>query len=141
MPESVLIIDDEPGITAALMTRLEAAGYKVYHAINGLAGVEATALHRPDVIILDIRMPDIDGYEVCARLRKTPEPIDTPIIFLSAHSHDSARQHAMDVGGSAFLSKPYEAADVLAAIEHATRSAHQFEGGGDQACLKSHPES
>ncbi len=120
MPKSVLIIDDEPRITAALMTRLEALGYQVYHAINGLAGVQAAELHRPDAIILDIRMPDIDGYEVCTRIKRTPELGNTPVIFLSANVQDSARQRAMAVGGSVFLTKPYEATDVIAAIEGVT---------------------
>ena len=123
MPDSVLIIDDEPGITAALMTRLEAVGYEVFHAINGLAGVEAAELHHPDVIVLDIRMPDIDGFEVCRRIKGVDELHETPIVFLSANVQDSARQRAMDAGGSDFLSKPYEAADVIAAIERAIERA------------------
>lgn len=119
MPKTVLIVDDDPGITAALMTRLQAAGYEVFHAINGLAGIEAAELHRPDVIVLDIRMPDIDGYEVCTRIKQSPELCAIPVVFLSANVQDSARQRALDVGGCAFLSKPYEAADVLAVIERA----------------------
>lgn len=127
MPKSVLIIDDEPRITAALMTRLESLGYEVYHAINGLAGVQAAGLHRPDAIVLDIRMPDIDGYEVCARIRRTPELRRTPVIFLSANVQDSARRRAMAAGGSVFLSKPYEAADLVAAIEGVTEPASTLE--------------
>lgn len=127
MCKSVLIVDDEPGITAALMTRLEAAGYEVFHAINGLAGVEAAELHRPDVIVLDIRMPDIDGYEVCTRLKQKPELCRIPVVFLSANVQDSARRRALDVGGASFLSKPYEAADVIAAIESAPTSIDEEE--------------
>lgn len=120
MPKSVLIIDDEPGIMAALMTRLGAAGYKVLHAVNGLTGVEAAELHRPDVIILDIRMPDIDGFEVCSRIRGRPHLEQTPIIFLTANVQDVAQRRAADVGGSKFLSKPYEARHIIDAIERAT---------------------
>ena len=127
MPKSVLIIDDEPAITAALMIRLEAAGYRVFHAINGLAGVEAAWRHRPEVIVLDIRMPDIDGYEVCTRIRNAPELAETPIVFLSANVQDSARRRALEVGGSAFLSKPYEATDVIAAIARVTETASTLE--------------
>ncbi len=72
MPNSILMIDDEPRITAALMTRLVASGYTVYHAINGLAGVEAAAMYEPYAIILDIRMPDIDGYATCTRIKRLP---------------------------------------------------------------------
>ena len=131
MDSTVLIIDDEPRITAALMTRLEASGYTVFHAINGLAGVEAACLHKPDVIVLDIRMPDIDGYDTCARIRRMPGLEETPVVFLSANVQDSARARAMDVGGRAFISKPYESADVLGVIETCLKNGqHQRPVGG-----------
>ncbi len=117
MSDSVLIIDDEPRITGALMTRLEAMGYTVYHAINGLAGVEAAALHEPDAILLDIRLPDIDGYETCTRIRRLPRLRSTPIVFLSANVQDEARARAKEVGGDRYICKPYEASDVLSAIK------------------------
>lgn len=124
MPKSVLIIDDEPAVTAALMVRLQAGGYSVFHAINGLAGVEAAALHEPDLIILDIRMPDIDGYDACVRIKRLPHLKRTPVIFLSAHAQEASRRRAMDVGGSLFMSKPYVAGDVIRAIEALTRVAN-----------------
>jgi len=120
MPESVLIIDDDPGIAAALTARLESLGYQVTHAAGGLAGIEAAERRRPDVILLDIRMPDIDGYEACGRIKKLPDCGDIPIICLSANAHDSARERAIDSGGAAFLSKPYEASDIVCLIERVT---------------------
>lgn len=118
MHHKILIIDDEPKITFALMTRLEAQGYSVFHAINGLAGVEAAAIHEPDAIILDIRMPDIDGYETCTRIRRLPRLAEVPVIFLSANVQDEAVVKAMDAGGDRFIGKPYESASILQAIEH-----------------------
>lgn len=120
MHESVLIVDDEPGITAALMIRLQACGYQVYHALNGLAGLEAAQMHQPDVIILDIRMPDIDGFDVCRRLKANPDHAHIPVIFLSADIQDSARIKAFDAGASAYLSKPYESSEVIKTIEKVT---------------------
>lgn len=117
MRHKILIIDDEPKITFALMTRLEAQGYSVFHAINGLAGVEAAAIHEPDAIILDIRMPDIDGYETCTRIRRLPRLAEVPVIFLSANVQDEAVVKAMDAGGDRFIGKPYESASILQAIE------------------------
>lgn len=117
MPRSVLIVDDEPRITAALMTRLESVGYEVYHAINGLAGIEAAALYEPDLILLDIRLPDIDGYETCTRIRRMPRLAESPIIFLSANVQDEAVLRAEAAGGDRFISKPYESSVVLDAIE------------------------
>ncbi|MEM7755139.1 MAG: response regulator [Planctomycetota bacterium] len=120
MPISVLIVDDEPRITVALMTRLEHAGYQVFHAINGLAGVEAAAIHEPDVIVMDIRMPDISGFEACERIKRLPRLANVPIIFLSADVQDEAKQRADAVGAAAFVSKPFEAADILALVERFT---------------------
>lgn len=117
MPKSILIVDDEPAITGALMTRLEAHGHTVYHAINGLAGVEAAAMHEPDMVILDVRMPDIDGFEAFERIRRLPRLTETPIVFLSAHAQEDAGHRALQLGAAAFLSKPYESADILKIID------------------------
>lgn len=117
MSKSILIVDDEPRITAALMTRIEANGHTVYHAINGLAGIEAAALYEPDAIILDIRMPDIDGYETCIRLKRMPRLADIPVIFLSANVQDEAIMKAKAAGGARFISKPYESASIIKALD------------------------
>lgn len=120
MPRSILIIDDEPAITAALMTRLEAAGHRVRHAINGIAGLEAASADAPDVIILDVRMPDIDGLEVCIRLRRDPDLRAVPVIFLSAESDPVARRRATLAGGTEFIAKPFTSVEILDTIEHLT---------------------
>ncbi len=121
----VLLVDDEIAITAALSVRLRAAGYEVASASNGTTGLAAAAEHQPDVIILDIRMPDIDGFEVCRRLKKDPALMGIPVIFLSANVQDTARQTALEVGGAGFHSKPYDAAQLIATI--------QSVAAGDQA--------
>ncbi|MFI4896286.1 MAG: response regulator transcription factor [Phycisphaerales bacterium JB059] len=119
MSNSVLIVDDEPRITAALMIRLEASGFRVFHAINGLAGVEAACLHKPDVIVMDVRMPDIDGYEACARIKRMEDLRDTPVLFLTAQVQDHARLKAESSGAFGYIAKPYEASDVIDAIHAA----------------------
>lgn len=129
MPKSILIVDDEPAITGALMTRLEAHGHTVYHAINGLAGVEAAAMHEPDMIVMDLRMPDIDGFEAFERIRRLPRLSKTPIAFLSAHAQEDASQRAMQMGAVAFLSKPYDSRDILKLIDDLDDSSV----GSDQA--------
>lgn len=117
MPKSILIVDDEPRITAALVIRLQTCGYVVFHALNGMAGVEAAALHEPDIVVMDIRMPDIDGFDACTRIKRLPYMQNTPILFLSANARDDLRQRALEAGAAMFLSKPYVAADVMSAIE------------------------
>lgn len=133
MCKSVLIVDDEPGITAALMVRLEAAGYRVSHAINGLAGLEAAEQEHPDAIVLDIRMPDIDGREVNRRLKSRPELSDIPVIYLSANVPPDVREKGIDLDGTFYLSKPYEAEDVIRAIELVTQAAESSNGSQEQA--------
>lgn len=119
MPRKVLIIDDERFIAQALTIRLRAAGYDVHWAFDGASGLAAAAGVQPEVVILDIRMPDMDGFEVNRRLRARPELAGTPVIFLSANVQESARQAAMAAGAHAFLTKPFESDDVLAAIRSA----------------------
>ena len=124
MHESVLIIEDERCVAQALTIRLRAHGYDVHWAPDGASGLAAMELH-PDVILLDIRMPEMDGFEVNRRLRARPEFSGTPVIFLSANVQESARQAALAAGAHAFLTKPYESKDVLAAIRSALdRSAN-----------------
>ena len=118
MPHTILIVDDEPAITVALMTRMQANGYTVYHAINGLAGVEAAALHTPDAVVMDIRMPDINGFDAFERIRRLPGMEHVPIIFLSGQDQEDARSNALEAGAAAFLSKPFESGDILNAISN-----------------------
>ncbi len=116
MPRKILHIDDEPAIAAALLVRLRAAGFDVASASDGPSGLDAAARERPDAILLDIRMPGMDGYEVCRRLKADAELSDIPVIFLTANAKDEARLEARNAGGDGFLSKPYEAQDVISGL-------------------------
>ncbi len=117
MPKKILIIDDEPPIIAALSVRLKKSGYTTHSAQNGHAGLKAAENCRPDVIVLDIRMPDMDGFEVCRRLKETDDLSQIPVIFLSANIKDEAKANAKASGGSRFISKPYDAEKLVAAID------------------------
>ncbi len=117
MALKILLIDDEFAITAALSVRLKALGHEVVTAADGLTGLEAASRHGPDVILLDIRMPDIDGYEVCRRLKEDDQLASIPVIFISANVRETARQLALEAGGAAFVPKPFEARDVVGAID------------------------
>lgn len=120
MPKQILIIDDEQTISTAMSVRLRAVGHEVTLASSGEAGLVEAANHKPDVILLDIRMPGIDGYEVCQKLKSTPGLADIPVIFVSANATETTRQKAFEVGGFGFIPKPYEPKDVLDAIQSAT---------------------
>lgn len=123
MPINVLIVDDEPAITAVLMMRLQAAGFVVNHALNGLAGLEAAAIEKQDVIIMDLRMPDMNGIEVKRRLRAKPDLAHIPVIYLTAHVPADVMQRGFAMDGSFFLSKPINVPDVIRAIELVTSNA------------------
>src|ERR1043165_1671257 len=118
MPKHILVVDDEVPLLRALLGRLRIAGYEVDLASCGADGL-AGAAQRPDVILLDIRMPDIDGFEVNRRLKADPRTSEIPVIFLSANVQDSARQAAISAGAAAFLTKPYDSKTLLAAVESA----------------------
>ena len=120
MAKRALVVDDDAAITLALMIRLRAAGYDTSSAGDGISAIEAVKQKRPDVILLDIRMPGMDGFEVNRRLKAVPELSDIPVIFLSAHTNDTMRQEASAAGGMHFLPKPYDAAKLVAVIEAAT---------------------
>jgi DNA-binding response OmpR family regulator len=118
--ERVLIIDDERSLAQALAVRLKVAGYTVSTAESGEAGLSAAlAKPQPDAIILDVRMPDIDGFEVNLRLKSQPETVRIPVIFLSANVQDTARQTALAAGAWTYLTKPYDWRDVIGAVKAA----------------------
>lgn len=116
MPERVLLIDDDFAITRALMIRLKANHFEVDCAPDGTHGMAAIERFRPDVILLDIRMPDMTGFEVCRWLKAQEHLRHTPVIFLSANITDDTRHEAIEAGGTAFLAKPYEASRVIEMI-------------------------
>lgn len=120
MPKRVLIIEDDLNIAHVLMVRLKAAGYEVTHAPNGAAGLTEVAAQRPDVILLDIRMPGMDGFEVNQRLKSTPELAGIPVIILSAHVNETAREAACASGVYGFIEKPYDPKRVLQTVKNAT---------------------
>jgi CheY-like chemotaxis protein len=119
MPGTVLLIDDEPSLAAALVIRLRAAGYRVCTAMSGAAGLDAAKADRPDAVLLDIRMPGVNGYEVCRRMKADPQLASIPVLFMSANVLDAARRTAFEVGGADFLPKPFVPGRVLAALASA----------------------
>ena len=119
MNKRVLLVDDEPGIVTALSIRLKTHQYEVVTAENGAAGVAAATSSKPDAIVLDVRLPDFDGFEVCRRIKAQSDLSDIPIVFLSANMQDAARQQAWDAGAAAYLSKPYNAQEVLETLAQA----------------------
>ena len=114
---SVLIVDDTIYNIQLLSLMLNKQGYKVEKATSGTEALESVNRLLPDIILLDIRMPDIDGYEVCKRLKADPLTKDIPIIFISSIEEPTDKVEAFSVGGVDYISKPFQLIEVLARIE------------------------
>lgn len=115
----VLLVEDDREIVRGLSIRLNAAGYEVVTAHDGQAGLEAAVEFRPDAMLLDIRMPVMDGLTVLAELRKHEETKDLPVIVLSANVVEKAKRASLDLGARYFIEKPYDAKTVIEALQSA----------------------
>jgi PAS domain S-box-containing protein len=113
----VLVVDDQPSNLRFLSKLLTAQGYQVYRAICGQLALNLAIAHCPDLILLDIRMPEMNGYEVCRRLKATAETEQIPVIFLSVLDEMNDKLQAFRVGGADYITKPFQVEEVLARIE------------------------
>jgi signal transduction histidine kinase len=113
----ILIVDDSPANLRLLSSMLTDQGYKVRSVIDGRMGIMAAGAARPDLILLDINMPDMNGYQVCERLKADPATADVPIIFISALDEIGDKLHAFTVGGVDYITKPFQFEEVLARVE------------------------
>ena len=113
----ILIVDDKPSNLRFLSKILTEQGYKVQRAINGQLALNGAVDAPPDLILLDVMMPQMDGYEVCQRLKTTPETREIPIVFLSALNEAIDKVKAFEVGGVDYITKPFQVEEVLVRIE------------------------
>ncbi len=113
----VLVVDDQPSNLRFLSKLLTAQGYEVYRAICGQLALNAAIAHCPDLILLDIRMPKMNGYEVCQRLKATAKTEQIPVIFLSVLDDINDKLQAFQVGGADYIAKPFQVEEVLARID------------------------
>jgi CheY-like chemotaxis protein len=118
----ILLVDDDRDVLLGATLRLGAAGYETMVAHDGEEGVAAAMKNRPDAIVLDVRMPKMDGLSALAKLRERAETKHIPIVMLSASLVD--QQAALDAGARFFLSKPYQGKTLLAAIQSAMAEAN-----------------
>jgi PAS domain S-box-containing protein len=115
---TVLVVDDTPDNLRLLSTALSQHGYTVRSAINGALALSSAQVIKPDLILLDIMMPGLNGYEVCERLKANPQTSDIPIIFLSALDDAFDKVKAFGIGGADYITKPFQIEEVLVRIEH-----------------------
>ncbi|MUG93652.1 diguanylate cyclase [Scytonema sp. UIC 10036] len=113
---SLLIVDDQPDNLRLLASILSKQGYKIRKALNGATALESAQIQPPDLILLDVKMPQMDGYEVCSALKSMPQTCDIPVIFLSAMDSTADKVKAFTVGGADYITKPFEGEEVLARV-------------------------
>lgn len=113
----ILVVDDNPANLNLLTEMLSGRGYEVRLASNGKLALLSVAAELPDLILLDVMMPDMDGFEVCTRLKADAHTCEIPIIFLSAMTDTASKLEAFETGGVDYITKPFEATEVLARVE------------------------
>jgi CheY-like chemotaxis protein len=113
----ILVIDDSPTVSITLEWMLRGYGHRVHIARDGLSALNALYAHRPDLILLDIRMPHIDGIELCLMIRSSASYAHLPIIMLSGLSHARDIQRAIDAGANEYLVKPVDDKTLIAVID------------------------
>lgn len=113
MAKKILVVDDDPHIREVVMFALEKAGMKVVQAEDGVKALSAYASSAPDLIVLDISMPELDGLEVCRQIRKNS---DTPILFLSSRDEEIDKIIGLEIGGDDYVTKPFSPRELVARI-------------------------
>ncbi len=115
--KKILVVDDEPDIADSLKLRLDMAGYDVVTAVNGQEAVEKARSEKPDLILLDLMMPKMDGYEVCHVLRSNEDTKKTPVVVLTALQMVGDIDKAFEAGANDYISKPFTNERLLAKIQ------------------------
>ena len=117
-PKTILVVDDEPDTLQLLARRIEASGYAVVTASDGMEALNKARGVRPALMILDLMLPKMDGYKVCRALKFDERFKSMPIFILSARSGEQDRRLALDMGADAFVTKPYDMAELVSRIRH-----------------------
>jgi two-component system alkaline phosphatase synthesis response regulator PhoP len=128
----ILIIDDEPSIVHLVSAYLEPEGYEVYTAIDGISGLKAARAYNPDLIVLDLMLPGIDGIELLTRLRRES---DVYVILLTARTEETDKIVGLSVGADDYVTKPFSPRELVARIKSALRRLQAGNGGGEKAIL------
>ena len=126
MPEArLLVVDDEPNIRELLATSLRFAGFEVHAAADGLSALKLAKDVEPDLVVLDVMLPDLDGFAVTRRLRERGQFV--PVLFLTARDDTADKVQGLTVGGDDYVTKPFSLEEVVARIRAVLRRTHRIE--------------
>ena len=121
-PATVLVVDDDPTVAEVVVTYLERAGLQAVHAATGVAGLAAFDAGTPDLVVLDLMLPDLDGLEVCRRLRATS---DVPVIMLTALGGEVDRVLGLEVGADDYVTKPFSPRELVLRVQSVLRRSNR----------------
>ncbi len=113
----ILIVEDEESLLKLESILLTAKGYSVTGVMDGRAALEAINSHPPDLVVLDIMLPVLDGFEVCKRIKENPDTRTIPVILLTARKNSADRARGREAGADAYITKPFKSAQVIEKIE------------------------
>jgi len=117
MPKRILVVDDEPHLVSLLETRLRAMGFETLSAMDGQKGLEMAKKERPDLIILDLMLPRMDGLKVCALLKKDMRYAHIPVILFTAKVQEQDQAMGQEAGAEAYVTKPFEPQTLMIKIQ------------------------
>ncbi len=117
MAKAILVADDDPDILSIVSMSLETQGYSVFRATNGREAVDLAKTHHPDLVLMDMMMPIVSGYEAVAQIKADPATRDITIVGLSAKAMATDMERATDVGIDGYITKPFRIAQVLTVVE------------------------
>jgi two-component system, OmpR family, KDP operon response regulator KdpE len=120
--ECVLVVDDDPLMVRLVRTHLDRAGYRVLAAARGQEALDVAATERPDLVVLDLMLPDLDGYEVCRQIRESSL---VPVVMLTARGEQTDTLRGFEVGADDYLTKPFSPAELLARVQAVLRRSRQ----------------
>jgi len=128
MPKEILIVDDEPSIVVPIQFLMEQQGYSVLVAENGEDALDLIYKYKPDLILLDIMLPRIDGYEVCEIVRLNPEYRGIKIIFLTAKGREVEIAKGLSLGADAYITKPFSNTELVAKVQELLDNTNEITG-------------
>jgi two-component system alkaline phosphatase synthesis response regulator PhoP len=130
MPRHVLAVDDERHIRMLIEVNLERAGYRVTTACDGQEALDSIRTDRPDMVVLDVMMPRVDGFEVLRRLKADPETHEIPVLMLTAKAQDADVFHGWQSGADCYLTKPFNPAELVAWVTRTFEAGRSGEPEG-----------
>lgn len=133
MVKKILVIEDDPATSRLVEYSLKHEGYQVFTAANGLEGIRKALNEAPDLIILDVMLPGLDGFEICHRLRSEPDTANLPILMFSAKAQEMDKNTGLLVGADDYLTKPAAPASIVSHVEALLAKKKQETTGQEKA--------